>query len=71
MYLFIKHDIMALYRKPKPTREELEIMLNGIKAMINDLETKRDELGNNHVDIAISKAREEIRKIEIKIEQME
>ncbi len=46
-------------------------MLNGIKAMISDLETKRDELGNNNVDIAISKAREEIRKIKNKIEQME
>lgn len=46
-------------------------MHNGIKAMISDLETKRDELGNNHVDIAISKAREEIRKIEIRIEQIE
>lgn len=62
---------MALYRKPKPTREELEIMLNGIKATKSDLETKRDELGNEPVDIAISKAIEEIRKIENKIEQME
>lgn len=62
---------MALYRKPKPTIEELEIMLNDIKVMISDLETKRDELGNDNVDIAISKAREEIRKIENKIELME
>jgi hypothetical protein len=62
---------MTLYRKPEPTREDLEIMLNGIKAMISDLETKRDELGNDHVEIAISKAREEIRRIENKIEQME
>lgn len=46
-------------------------MLNDIKVMISDLETKRDELGNDNVDIAISKAREEIRKIENKIELME
>lgn len=62
---------MALYRKPKPTREELEIMINGIKDAISDLETKRDELGNDQVNKAISIAREEIRKLENKIEKME
>lgn len=62
---------MALYRKPKPTREELEIMINGIKGEISDLETKRDELGNDPVNKAILKAREEIRNIENKIKQME
>jgi hypothetical protein len=61
---------MALYRKPKPTIEELVIMLNGIKDVIGDLETKRSELGNDSVDKAISKAREEIRRLQIEIEQI-
>lgn len=42
-----------------------------IKGVISDLETKRDKLGNDQVNKAVAKAREEIQKLENKIEKME
>lgn len=45
----------------------LQTELNDINAIINDLETKRAELGDEKVDDKISELKEKIRQIEIKI----
>jgi len=48
----------------------LQTELNDINAIINDLETKRDELGDDRVADKISKLKEKIKLIEIEINKI-
>ena len=45
--------------------EIMQTEYNNIKSIIKDLETKRDELGNDLVDAKILKLKERIKQIEI------
>lgn len=46
-------------------RQIMQTEYNNIKSIIKDLETKRDELGNDLVDAKILKLKERIKQIEI------
>jgi len=51
--------------------ELLQIQRKDLKKIIDDLETKRDTLGDDLVDAEILKFKEKIKQIENKIEKIE